>query len=121
MPLSSTASQEWLCSSATSVGVQSERASDVVVVCVVAKRYATQCPRRADIGWNSDYLPFDLLALAFWVSADAATDLTDAGVRGLLNNLAAVEATRAEVCSFVGFLEDMRFSGSSSFAYGTLG
>ena len=59
---------------------------------------------------HSDYLPFDLLALAFWVRADAATDLTDAGVRGLLNNLAAVEATRAEVCSFVGFLEDMGFS-----------
>lgn len=61
-------------------------------------------------GGNKDYLPFDLLELAFWVSADAATDLTEAGVRGLLNNLAAVEATRAEVCSFVGFLEDMRFS-----------
>ena len=111
MPLSSTASQEWLCSSTTSIGVQSEREpSDVDVVCVGAERYATQCPRRADIGWNSNYLPFDLLALACWVNADAATDLTDAGVRGLLNNLAAVEATRAEVCSFVGFLEDMRFS-----------
>ena len=68
------------------------------------------CPRRAGIGGNNDYLPFDLLGLAFWVSADAATDLTDAGVRGLLNNLAAVDATRAEVCSFVGFLEDMGFS-----------
>ena len=66
-------------------------------------------PRRAGIGGNNDYLPFDLLGLAFWVSADAATDLTDAGVRGLLNNLAAVDATRAEVCSFVGFLEDMGF------------
>jgi len=62
------------------------------------------------LGGSNDYLPFALLALAFWVNADAATDLTDAGVRGLLNNLAAVEATRAEVCSFVGFLEDMRFS-----------
>jgi len=61
-------------------------------------------------GGRNDYLPFDLLELAFWVSADAATDLTDAGVRGLLNNLAAVEATRAEVCSFVGFLEDIGFS-----------
>ena len=61
-------------------------------------------------GGNSDYLPFDLLALALWVKADAATDLTAAGVRGLLNNLAAVDATRAEVCSFVGFLEDMGFS-----------
>lgn len=61
-------------------------------------------------GSNNDYLPFDLLRLAFWVSADAATDLTGAGVRGLLNNLAAVEATRAEVCSFVGFLVDMGFS-----------
>jgi hypothetical protein len=68
------------------------------------------CPRRAGTGGNIDYLPFDLLGLAFWVSADAATDLTDAGVRGLLNNLAAVDATRAEVCSFVGFLEDMGFS-----------
>ncbi len=64
---------------------------------------------RAPGGCN-DYLPFDLLELAFWVSADAATDLTDAGVRGLLNNLAAVEATRAEVCSFLGFLEDIGFS-----------
>lgn len=67
-------------------------------------------PRRAGIEGNNDYLPFDLLGLAFWVSADAATDLTDADVRGLLNNLAAFDATRAEVCSFVGFLEDMRFS-----------
>ncbi len=69
-----------------------------------------RCPRRAGIGVNNDYLPFDLRGLTFWVSADAATDLTDAGVRGLLNNLAAVEATRAEVCSFVGFLEDIGFS-----------
>ena len=61
-------------------------------------------------GDNNDYLPFALLELAFWVSADAATDLTDAGVRGLLNSLAAVDATRAEVCSFVGFLEDIGFS-----------
>ena len=67
------------------------------------------CARLAP-GGNSDYLPFDLLALAFWVKADAATDLTAADVRGLLSNLAAVEATRAEVCSFVGFLEDMVFS-----------
>lgn len=55
------------------------------------------------------YLPFDLLALDFWVRADAATDLTAAGVRGLLNSFAAVDATRAEVCSFAGFLEDMFF------------
>lgn len=55
------------------------------------------------------YLPFDLLALTFWVSADAATDLTAAGVRGLLNSFAAVDATRAEVCSLAGFLEDMFF------------
>ena len=61
-------------------------------------------------GGNNDYLPFDLLGLTFWVRADAATDLTAAGVRGLLNNLAAVEATRAEVCSLVGFLEDIAFS-----------
>jgi hypothetical protein len=60
-------------------------------------------------------LVFDLLlALTFWVSADAATDLTAAGVRGLLNNFAAVEATRAEVCSFADFLEDMFFSFYSS-------
>ena len=65
---------------------------------------------RGHRGGNNDYLPFALLGLAFWVSADAATDLTDAGVRGLLNNLAAVEATRAEVCSFVDFLEDTGFS-----------
>jgi len=66
------------------------------------------CARQAS-GGNRDYLPFDLLALAFWVKADAATDLTAADVRGLLSNLAAVEATRADVCSFVGFLEDMVF------------
>jgi hypothetical protein len=55
------------------------------------------------------YLPFDLLARTFWVRADAATDLTAAGVRGLLKSFAAVDATRAEVCSFAGFLEDMLF------------
>ncbi len=55
------------------------------------------------------YLPFDLPVLIFWVSADAATDLTAAGVRGLLNSFAAVDATRAEVCSFAVFLEDMLF------------
>ena len=55
------------------------------------------------------YLPFDLLALTFWVNADAATDFTAAGVRGLLSSFAAVEATRAEVCSFAGFLEDINF------------
>ena len=55
------------------------------------------------------YLPFALLAVAFCVNADAATDLTAAGVRGLLSSLAAVEATRAEVCSFTVFLEDMLF------------
>lgn len=37
--------------------------------------------------------------------AEAATDLTDAGVLGLLNSLEAVEATRADVCSLEGFLE----------------
>ena len=37
------------------------------------------------------------------MSADAATDLTAADVRGLLNSFDAVEATRADVCSFVGF------------------
>ena len=34
----------------------------------------------------------------------AATDLTAADVRGLLNSFDAVDATRADVCSFVGFL-----------------
>ena len=52
---------------------------------------------------SEGYLPFDLLALSFGVSADAATDLTAADVRWLLSSLAAVDATRAEVCSFVGF------------------
>lgn len=33
-------------------------------------------------------------------------------MRGLLNNLAAVDATRADVCSFVAFLEDIGFSFS---------
>lgn len=55
------------------------------------------------------YLPFALLALTFWVNADAATDLTAAGVRGLFNSFAAVDATRAEVCSLAGFFEDMFF------------
>jgi len=50
---------------------------------------------------------FDLLAAGRWVSADAATDFTEAGVLGLLNSLDAVDATRAEVCSFDGFLEAM--------------
>ena len=55
------------------------------------------------------YLPLVLLVLPFWVNADAATDFTAAGVRGLLNSLAAVDATRAEVCSLEVFLEDMCF------------
>ena len=81
-----------------------------MIVCVRAERRATYARAEAGMGGNSAYLPFDLLTPAFWVSADADTDLTGAGVRGLLNNLAAVEATRAEVCSFDGFLVDMRFS-----------
>jgi len=60
------------------------------------------------------YFPFGLLVLTFWVNADAATDLTAAGVRGLLNSFAAVDATRAEVCSFAGFFVDMIFSFYSS-------
>ena len=60
------------------------------------------------------YFPFDLLVLTFWVHADAATDLTAAGVRGLLNSFAAVDATRAEVCSFAVFFVDMIFSFYSS-------
>ena len=55
------------------------------------------------------YLPLDLLALTFWVNADAATDLTAAGVRGSLNSFAAVDATRAEVCSCAGFFVAMIF------------
>lgn len=55
------------------------------------------------------YLPLALLVLPFWVNAEAATDFTAAGVRGLLNSLAAVDATRAEVCSLAVFLEDMCF------------
>ena len=70
------------------------------------------CARLAP-GGNSDYLPFDLLALAFWVKADAATDLTAADVRGLLSNLVAVDATPADVFSFVGVLEGMVFPISS--------
>ena len=50
------------------------------------------------------YLLFALVVPAFCVNADAATDFTAAGVRGLLNSLAAVDATRAEVCSFTVFL-----------------
>ena len=50
------------------------------------------------------YLLFALVVPTFCVSADAATDFTAAGVRGLLNSLAAVDATRAEVCSFTVFL-----------------
>jgi hypothetical protein len=49
-------------------------------------------------------LLFALVVPTFCVSADAATDFTAAGVRGLLNSLAAVDATRAEVCSFTVFL-----------------
>ena len=66
-------------------------------------------PGRASRGTNN-HLPLVLLGPAFWVSAEAATDFTAAGVRGLLNSLAAVEATRAEVCSFVGFFEGMEGS-----------
>lgn len=66
------------------------------------------CLARVVSRGRNDHLPFDLLGLAFWVSVDAATDLTAAGVRGLLSNFAAVEATRAEVFSFAGFLVDMR-------------
>jgi hypothetical protein len=39
-----------------------------------------------------------------WVSAEAATDFTAAGVLGLLNSFDAVEATRADVCSVGVFL-----------------
>lgn len=39
-----------------------------------------------------------------WVSAEAATDFTAAGVSGLLKSFDAFDATRAEVCSLEGFL-----------------
>jgi hypothetical protein len=51
-----------------------------------------------------------LAAAGLWVSADAATDFTDTGVLGLLNSLEAVDATRAEVCSFEGFLDAIEIS-----------
>jgi hypothetical protein len=41
------------------------------------------------------------------VNADAATDFTAADDFGLLNSLAALDATRAEVCSLMGFLVTM--------------
>ena len=50
------------------------------------------------------YLLLALVVPTFCVNADAATDFTAAGVRGLLNSLAAVDATRAEVCSLAVFL-----------------
>jgi len=52
----------------------------------------------------ADQRPFGLLATR-WVSADAATDFTAAEDFGLLKSLAALVATRAEVCSLVGFFE----------------
>jgi antitoxin HicB len=48
-------------------------------------------------------LPLDLLALTFWVNADAATDLTAAGVRGLLNSFAAVDANGVAVPGGAGW------------------
>jgi hypothetical protein len=42
--------------------------------------------------------------LGRWVSAEAATDFTAAGVFGLLKSFDAFEATRADVCSLEGFL-----------------
>lgn len=55
------------------------------------------------IGQRCGHLPFGLPA-GRWVSAEAATDFTAAEVLGLLNNLDAVEATRADVCSLGIFL-----------------
>ena len=52
-------------------------------------------------GSTRPYLPLGLLEPTFWVSAEAATDFTAAGVRGLLSSLEAVVATRAEVVSLV--------------------
>ena len=42
-----------------------------------------------------------------WVRADAATDFTAADDFGLLNSFAALDATRAEVCSLLGFFVAM--------------
>jgi hypothetical protein len=39
-----------------------------------------------------------------WLNAEAATDLTFAGVLGFLSNLLAAEATFFDVCSFADFL-----------------
>ena len=39
-----------------------------------------------------------------WLSAEAATDFTAAGVLGLLKSFDAFEATRADVCSLEGLL-----------------
>ncbi len=55
---------------------------------------------------KSNYLDF-FGALGRWVRADAATAFTLAGVLGLRSSLAAVVATRAEVCSLDGFLVAM--------------
>ena len=44
------------------------------------------------------------LRFAFCVKTEAATERTAAGVLGLLNSFAAVDATRADVCSLAVFL-----------------
>lgn len=51
---------------------------------------------------KTNYLVF-FGALGRWVKADAATAFTLAGVLGLRSSLAAVDATRADVCSLEGF------------------
>jgi hypothetical protein len=67
-------------------GMGVEEQEDLLMSLSVSEQSAVPpMPARGQAwGGNSVYLPFDLLAPAFWVSADAATDLTGADVRGLL-------------------------------------
>ena len=51
---------------------------------------------------DRSYLPF--FCEGRCVKTDAATVLTPFGVEGLLSNLLAIDATRADVCSFGGNL-----------------
>lgn len=51
---------------------------------------------------DRSYLPF--FGEDRCVKTDAATVLTPFGVEGLLSNLLAIDATRADVCSFGGNL-----------------
>lgn len=53
------------------------------------------------------YLPFGVPRFTCCVSAEAATLLTAGEVRGLFNNLPAVDATRLDVVSLGGFFDAM--------------